>query len=114
MGEAEEGENGVHTAMTNVEGTRVRTADRNAEEAGERRGNRAEDKEAKAYTGKAKEEGEPRARTGSRAAMVERARVFARTPMVTVLKDPGKEPLAETQTPAECAPGTVKTPWEIA
>ena len=63
--------------------------------------------------------------------MVERARVFARTPMVplpeeiyekyslphwlqTVLKDPGKEPLAETQTPAECAPGTVKTPWEIA
>ena len=84
-------------------------------EEGERRGNRTEDKEAKACTGKASEEGEPRARTGSRAAMVERARVFARTPMVplpeeiyekyslshwlqTVLKDPGKEPLAETQT----------------
>ena len=99
-------------------------------EEGERRGNRTEDKEAKACTGKASEEGEPRSRTGSRAAMVERARVFARTPMVplpeeiyekyslshwlqTVLKDPGKEPLAETQTAAACAPGTVKTPWEI-
>ena len=59
--------------------------------------------------------------------MVERARVFARTPMVplpeeiyekyslshwlqTVLKDPGKEPLAETQTPAECAPAQLRLP----